>query len=243
MPLPGGRVYGAYAGNIALQPGDFMIESAQDNITATAGGGKAAAFPLTTQTARIATVATLGDSVKLPQAVAGLELIVVNHGLNAMQVYGANTDGIDDQPSATGVAQMSNSMVIYTCVTDGNWYTEGLSSGFATALGLQTFSFQTSVANAGNTQGTGVPIVTMMTNLTAAGVASATLPISVPGLELTVHNISASIITVFPSVAGTGSEKINALSANAGLALPASTSTVFTSNVAGQWWTVPRVPS
>ena len=120
---------------------------------------------------------------------------------------------------------------------------EGLSSGFATALGLQTFSYQPSAANATVTQAAGTPVVTMMTNLTAAALAAATLPVSQPGLELTVHNISAFTITVFPSAGGTTTEKINLLAANTGLAMPTNTSTVFTCNIAGQWWTVPRVPS
>ena len=243
MPLPLGRYYGAFAGNVPLQLGDFILESSQDGITATAGGGRNNSYQIVSQTSRISTVATLGDSVMLPSATPGLELIVINHGLNAMQVFGNNVDQIDDQPSTAGVSQMSNSMVIFTCVTAGSWYTEGLSSGFATALGLQTFSYQTSAANATVTQAAGTPVVTMMTNLTAAALAAATLPVSQPGLELTVHNISAFTITVFPSAGGTTTEKINLLAANTGLAMPTNTSTVFTCNVAGQWWTVPRVPS
>ena len=243
MPLPLGRTYGVFQGNVAFGLGDFILESALDNITASPGGGQSGAFPINAQTSRVVTVATIGDSIMLPSATAGLELIVINHGLNAMQVFGNSTDRIDDQAPGIGVAQMSNSMVIFTCVTAGNWYTEGLSSGFATSLGLQTFSYQTSNANIGNTQATGTPITTMMTNFNAAAIASGTLPVAVPGLELTVHNISASIVTIFPNAGGTTTEKINVLAANAGLAMAAGTSTVFTSNVAGQWWTVPRVPS
>jgi len=243
MPLPLGRYYGAFAGNVAFQSGDFILESAQDNITATAGGAQSGAFQIMTQTARVTTVVSVGDSVALPSATAGLELIIINHGQNAMNVFGNGSDRVDDQASGTPVSQMANSMVIFTCVTPGNWYTEGLSSGFATSLGLQTFSYQTSAANATVTQAAGTLITTMMTNLTAGAAGAATLPVSQPGLELTVHNISAFAVTVFPSAGGTTTEKINALGANAGLSLPASTSTVFTSNVLGQWWTVPRVPS
>jgi hypothetical protein len=246
MPLPIGRYYGAFAGNIPLQPGDFLIESAPDLITATAGGGWQNAFPITTQTTRVSVVATIGDSVQLPPSAAGVELLVINHGANAMQVFGnfMAADIIDDQAGSTGVSQMSNSLVIYTCATAGKWYTEGLSSGFAASLGLQTFSYATIAANVGGTQGTGTPITAMLTNITsAAGSYSATLPVSVPGLELTVHNISANTELIFPNAGGTGSEKINALSANASISMLTNTSTVFTCNVAGQWWTVPRVPS
>ena len=243
MPLPLGRYYGAFAGNVPLGLGDFLLESSQDGITATAGGGRNNAYQIVSQTSRITTVATLADSVMLPSATPGLELIIINHGLNAMQVFGNGSDQIDDQSVSLGVSQMSFSMVIFTCVTAGNWYTEGLSSGFAASLGLQTFSFQTITANAGNTQGTGTSVTTMMANILAAGAGSCTLPVSVPGVEMTVHNISAFTITVFPNAGGTTTEKINLLAANTGLAMLTNTSTVYTCNIAGQWWTVPRVPS
>lgn len=245
MPLAQGRAYGVFAGNIPFGLGDFLLESAQDNITATAGGGQAAAFQINSQTARVATVATAGDSVQLPPSAPGLELLVINHGANSMQVFGnlAAGDVIDDQGATVGVSQMSNSLVIYSCATAGKWYTEGLSSGFAASLGLQTFSYVTIAANTGNTQVAGTAVTSMLNNVTATAAASVTLPASVPGLEITVHNISAFSVTVFPNAGGTGSEKINALSANAGLAMATNTSTVFTCVTAGQWFSVPRVPS
>lgn len=243
MPLPMGRAYGTYAGNIALQPGDYMLESSQDNITAAAGGGVANAYQITTQTSRIATVATIGDSIKLPPATAGLELIVVNHGANAVQVFGTNVDKVDDQLSSAGVSQMSFSMVIYTCVTDGNWYTEGLSSGFAPSLGLQTFSYANLTGSATLTQAAGTAVTTMLANVTAGAASAVTLPVSAPGLEITVHNISAFAVSVFPNAAGTGTEKINSGASNAAQSMPANTSTVYTCTVTGQWFSVPRVPS
>jgi hypothetical protein len=244
MTLPIGHTYGVFAGNVPFQAGDYFLESAQDNITATAGGGQTAAFQITCQTSRITTVATIGDSVMLPPSAPGLELLVVNHGSNAMGVYGAGTDTIDDQATATGVQQMANSMVIYTCATAGKWYSEGLATGYAKALNLQTFSYTTIAANVGGTQGTGTPITAMLNNITAAGASySVTLPASAPGLEITVHNISSQTVLVFPNAGGTTTEVINALSANASISMSTNTSTVFTCVVAGQWYTVPRVPS
>jgi hypothetical protein len=244
MPLALGRSYGAFVANTALGLGDFLLESAQDNITATAGGGQTGAFQINAQTSRVATVASVGDSVMLPSSAPGLELLVINHGANAMQVYGNGADLIDDQTATTGVSQMSNSLVIYSCATAGKWYTEGLSSGFAAALGLQTFSYATIAANAAGTQVAGTPITAMLNNITSGGASySATLPVSAPGLEVTVHNISANTELIFPNAGGTGTEKINALAANASISMLTNTSTVFTCLVAGQWWTVPRVPS
>lgn len=243
MPLNQGRAYGVFAGNVPFQPGDFILESFQDNITAKAGGGQSGAFPLNTQTARVTTVASIGDSVMLPPSAPGLELIVMNHGANAMQVFGNGADAVDDQAAAVGVSQMSNSMVIFTCVTAGLWYTEGLSSGYAKSLGLQTFSYATLAGNTTVTQAAGTPLTAMLVNITGGAATAATLPASAPGLEMTVHNISAFTCTVFPNAGGTGTEAVNALAANAGIAMLTATSTVFTCNIVGQWWTVPRVPS
>jgi hypothetical protein len=246
MALPGGRAYGVFAGNVSFQIGDFFLESSQDGITANAGGGQSGAYQINSQTARITVVATAGDSVQLPPATPGLELLVINHGANPMQVFGnfiSGIDVIDDQAFGTGVSQMANSLVIYTSPVGGKWYSEGLSSGFATSLGLQTFSYATIAANTTVTQAAGTPITAMLTNMTATAAGAATLPVSQGGLELTVHNISASNVTVFPNAGGTTTEKINALSANAGLVMATNTSTVFTCVAPGQWYTVPRVPS
>lgn len=243
MPLAIGRAYGLFTGNIPMQSGDFFLEASQDNITAHAGGGQAAAFPITTQTARITTVATAGDSIVLPPSTPGMELLIINHGANAMQVFGISPDTIDDQATGTGVSQIANSLVIYTCATAGAWYTEGLATGFAKSLGLQTVASATIAGNTTVTQAAGTPITTMLNNVTATAAAAATLPPSVPGLEIVVHNISAFTVTVFPNAGGTGTENINGGAANAGLALATNTSTTFTCTIAGAWWSVPRTPS
>lgn len=245
MPLTIGRAYGLFLGNLPLQAGDYFLEAAQDNITAHAGGGQSAAFPITTQTARITTVATVGDSILLPPSTPGLEMLIINHGANAMQVYGTGTDQIDDQAAATGVSQMANSLVIYTCATAGNWYSEGLATGFSKATGLQTVSYTTIAANVGGTQATGTPVTSMLNNVTVAGGSySVTLPVSAPGMEITIHNLStANTLLVYPNAGGTGTESINGAAANGSFSMALSTSALFTCVVAGAWWTVPRVAS
>ena len=235
--------YGVFQGNIPLVPGDYLLESAADNITATAGGNQLNAFQVMTQTVRVSTVASPNDAIRLPPSAAGLELLVINHGANSMQVYGSGTDQIDDAASAVGVSQMANSFVLYSCATAGNWYTEGLASGFVKGLAMQTVTYATVASNTTVTQAAGTPIVAMLNNLTGGAAGAVTLPASAPGMDITIHNISAFTITVFPNAGGTGSEKINALSANTGIALATNTSCQFTSVAAGQWYTVPRVPS
>lgn len=101
----------------------------------------------------------------------------------------------------------------------------------------------TIAANTTVTQAAGTPLIAEMCNLTATAAGAVTLPASVPGNIITAHNISAFTVTVFPNAGGTTTEKINALANNAGIAMPTNTSTAFTCVIAGQWYTVPRVPS
>lgn len=212
---------------------NLFYESSQDSITATAGGGQSGAFQITTQTARITTVATAGDSIKLPPSAAGLEVIVINHGANPMQVYGSGTDQIDDIASATGVPQMASSVVIYTCATAGNWYSEGLANGYAG--GLQTVSNLDGITAAGASQGTATvlpPRMAYNVTTTAAG-TGVLLPASVSGAELAVANNGANALLIYPN----GSEKINALAASAGFSAAAGTVTILYCFTAGQWYT------
>lgn len=217
--------------------GSFFTELSQDNITAFAGGGQGSATQLVAQTSRITTVATAGDSVKLPASAPGLELMVINHGTKPMQVFGLGSDQIDDQAAATGVSQMQNSLVIYTCAAAGNWYSEGLATGFG-GPGLQTQSSQDSLtAKAGGGQGGGPTINRMLNRVTTVATAgdSITLPVSVSGLQLTVVNAAgANSMNVFPA----SGEQINALGANAAFALAAGKTLTLYCVTAGQWHTI-----
>lgn len=239
-----GRAYGVFSGNIPLQSNDYLLESVQDGITANAGGGQTNAFQITTQTARITTVATVGDSIQLPPAVPGLEMLLINHGANAMQVYGnygTGVDVIDDQAFGSGVSQMASSLVIYTCSLSGKWYTEGLSTGFSASLGLQTLKYAQVAASATDTQVGGTPIVALVNHVTSTGSSQAcTLPLSTPGLEITIAlATAANTVDIFPA----SGDAINALGANTKITMAALTSATFICAVAGQWFTVPRVPS
>lgn len=214
--------------------GQLFCELAQDSITAHAGGGQASATQLWAQTSRITTVATSGDSVKLPPSAPGLEVMVINHGANPMQVYGSGTDTIDDIATATGVTQMQSSLVIYTCAASGAWYSEGLSNGFAG--GLQTVSVLDSISAAGSTQGTATVLPARMAynvSTVAAG-TGVLLPASVAGAELAVNNNQATnALLIYPN----GTDKINGLAASAGYSAAASTITILYCFTAGQWFT------
>jgi hypothetical protein len=234
------------------QAGQLWGQSAADNITAFAGGGQGGAYQVVSEITRVTVVATAGDSIKLPPAVAGLDLMIINHGANAMQIFAqsGSTDTIDDIAGTTGVSQMPNSTVFYVCTLNGGamvsgaagkWYTEGLATGFDKFSGLQTLSFQDGItAHSGGGQASGFPITKMISRVSVVGAGgdSVTLPVSQPGMQLAIYNgTAATSMNVFPNAGGTGTEAINALGANAAFAIAGVTYNIFTCFTAGQWFT------
>jgi hypothetical protein len=228
------------AGKWYVEPGvgfsaGLFTESVQAGITAFAGGGQASATQLAAQTVHVGTVATAGDSVKLPASAPGLELMVINKGANAMQVYGLGADTIDDQAAATGVSQMANSLVIYTCAQSGKWYSEGLATGFG-GPGLQTISYTNSItAFAGGGQASAVALTTMLNRIATVATAgdSVRLPTSAPGLVVYIDNRGANPCQVF----GAGTDTINGIATATGVPQGVNTVFAYVCSVAGNWET------
>lgn len=94
----------------------------QDNITATAGGTKAAAFPLVSTLNHITTVATAGDSVMLPKAIAGSRVVVRNDGANSLNVFSQGNDTISGNSAATALALAAGKATELVCFTVGAWF-------------------------------------------------------------------------------------------------------------------------
>jgi hypothetical protein len=213
----------------------LLFESAGEGLTAHAGGGQGSATPLTAEVNRVTTVATAGDSVVLMAAAAGLTIVVINHGANAMQVYGNGTDQIDDVASGTGVSQMAGSVCIYSCTVAGKWYSNGIGTGYAGSF--PTVSYANALtAHAGGGQGSATPITTCIARFTTVATAadSAVLPVSSPGMQITVTNAGANSMNLFPN----GTEQINALGASAAFAIAAGKTASLSCAVAGQWHSV-----
>lgn len=218
--------------------GQLFTELAQDNITA-AGTTQATAVQLWAQTNRVntaaATVAPF-NGVLLPASAPGLEILVINHAPNSIQVYGSGADTIDDVAAATGVTQMTNSFVIYSCATAGKWYTNGIGTGFSSQF--PTVSFLNGItATAAGTQATAVllqNVINRVTTVASAGDA-VKLPVSAGGLQITVTNTSATnAMNVFPN---TG-DAINGAAVNTAFSIPATKTAQFSCAVPGQWHSV-----
>lgn len=100
--------------------------SAADTITASTTQTQVGATAITTQCARLTTVANVGDSVRIGQAaVVGAYQEFLNSGANAAWIWPATGDAID---AAAADARDANSLAAagvrrYRCFTAGVWRT------------------------------------------------------------------------------------------------------------------------
>lgn len=93
-----------------------------DNLTATAGGTKAAALALKNSLNRLSVCATANDSALLPKAIAGSIVTVTNSGAAAAAIYGAGTDTINGNATATLYSLAAGKTAMFVCVTTGAWF-------------------------------------------------------------------------------------------------------------------------
>ena len=216
--------------------GQFQTVAWADTLTAHAGGGQALATALTGMINRVSTVATAGDSVLLPAAVRGLEIVVINSAANAMNVFPAGTDTINGLAASTQVSQIPQSMYTFVCGTTGAWVCESIGAGFSGNLPtVSSTNAITAFATGG--QANAVLLTTVINRVTTVGTAgdSVKMPAAVAGLLMTVTNAAAAnSMNLFPN---TG-DQINALGANAAFAIAAGKTAQLSCAVAGQWHAV-----
>ncbi len=172
----------------------------------------------------------------------GMDIFVINHGANAVQVYGLGVDQIDDQTNTIGVTQQPNSVVIYSCYGSGNWYTEGLATGYVRGLGLQTLSSADSLTAAGTGQTNGLPLTSSTNRLTTVSAGTGVnLPTSAPGLIITLINNGANAVLVYPAQGA--SDTINGFAATTGVPMNVNSIAVFYCETAGAWQTLASQPA
>jgi len=99
-------------------------DSYTNGITAYAGGGQTNAVALTATYNRITTVATAGDSVKLPAAIAGSRTVVFNKAAaNSLNVFPATGDAINALSANAAYALAATKGVEFICCVTGIWDT------------------------------------------------------------------------------------------------------------------------
>lgn len=95
--------------------------SSKSGIVAFAGGGQANATPLTSDNNIVGTVATAADSVKLPAAVFGTSILVLNDTANSMNVFPQSGEAINAGAADAAIAQATKIGALYTCMKTGLW--------------------------------------------------------------------------------------------------------------------------
>lgn len=109
--------------SVGVSGNPIVAESAADALTAHAGGGQASALQLTAAINRVTTVASAADSVKLPLAVAGISITVINAAAsNSMQVFGTSPDTINGVATGTGVALVAGKTATFFTTIAGAWH-------------------------------------------------------------------------------------------------------------------------
>lgn len=96
------------------------------------------------------------------------------------------------------------------------------------------------IVAAGSAQGSATAVIHSMEWVTGAdGTKGVVLPATKLGRSVFVKNDAAAILKVYPA----GTDVINLLSASAAISMAAATSATFMCAAAGQWHTIPTVPS
>lgn len=100
-----------------------VLESTADAMTAFAGGGQASGTPLLNVVNRFTTVATAGDSAKLPAALPGLKIVVINSdSTDSMNVFPATGETINALSANSAFAVAAGKTAMFVCPVAGKWF-------------------------------------------------------------------------------------------------------------------------
>jgi hypothetical protein len=102
--------------------GAYPTQSYTNAMTAFAGGGQASATMLATVLNRLTTVATINDSVRLPTAVAGMTVTVLNASPNSANVFPATGDAINAGAANAAFAVAGGKTATFFTTIAGFWH-------------------------------------------------------------------------------------------------------------------------
>ena len=139
-------------------------------VVAFAGGGQASATALTAEFNNITTVATAGDSVKLPTATVGAKITVKNSGATAVDIFPFASDAIDALAVNLAVRIQPGSTAVFSAITSALWESSIDASLTLVAPTTNTGSLSLLAADsAGN-------FATVITNASQAAARTYTIP-------------------------------------------------------------------
>ena len=211
-----------------------MFPTASLPVVAAAGGGQLAATLMSPDINRVTTVATIGDSVRLPLATSPISVVVINNTANSMQVFGTGTDTINGVASSVGIPQLGNSIDFYVAGAPGQWFVEsglGYSGPFPTVSSMNAIT-----ATPGGTQANSFAITSAINRVTVVATAAdaVKLPIAAAGMQIIISNASGAAMSVWPGVG----DAINGGAANAAYSIAAGKTVELFSAALGFWHAV-----
>jgi hypothetical protein len=226
--LAGANFYAIFPDFQSLNPLSVTFPNLQ-NIVAHAGGGQTNATQLNLGINVITTVATAGDSVKLPTDVLGQTVVVYNTGANAANIFPSLGDTINGMAANAPISLPSGSLMAFYGVSTSAWVSEAsIQPVYRTTTGL------TALAGGGQTGATPLNYGTDVITVCATAGDSVILPSGVLGQTVIVINRGANACNVFPA---TG-QKINAGSANVPFSLAVNDLTAFYGMLSDTWFTL-----
>lgn len=98
----------------------YYYRGVGNGLTAYAGGGQTNATPMNTEIARFTTVATAGDSARLPGGLLGMRITIINDGANAMDLFpypGQYINGTQDASYSIPAGAVAEAI----CYASGYW--------------------------------------------------------------------------------------------------------------------------
>lgn len=150
--------------------------AAATGITAFATGGQTSATQLTPGFNEVTTVATAGDSVKLPTAAPSTVVIVKNEGVASLDVFPFLADTINDGAANVAYAVPAGATVVFTAVDTVNWETDSqiaVASGVVNSTGTMLGAFFPTTAAQALSGAGAVNVTAFLTKFTSTGAGQA----------------------------------------------------------------------
>ena len=107
---------------VIFQPDrNLNIKRVQAGITANVGSTQATGEKIYKDIAEISTCVNAGDSLTLPPASAGLQILIMNHGANSADIFPAIGDKIDEGAANAAKALAADASLLCTTYDSENW--------------------------------------------------------------------------------------------------------------------------
>jgi hypothetical protein len=118
-PIPG---FVMPDGNWLLALAGGQNQAVNPGLTASTTQTQAAGTDLAYGLNSVTSVANASDAMTIPPAKSGCVVVMANNGGNALSLFPASGDAINDAAADAAVSVTDNTLSVYACMTDGTWF-------------------------------------------------------------------------------------------------------------------------